>query len=183
MTMRAAIEVVAKLAQDGVIKDYAITGAVAALFYTQPALTEDLDILVSVADFEQRGSGLILLTPIESALAAMGYPNRTDVGILVEGWPVQFLPVASPLDAESLKLAAEVDVGSPPFKARVLRAEHIVAKAVSLGRLKDLARVEMFLEQGVVNLDALRQVLVRFALVDAWKSFCAKAGKTDPLGI
>src|SRR6266545_4027269 len=102
MPLRRAIEVVTGLAAAGVIRQYAITGAVAALNYIQPTLTEDLDILVSVDGFENRGSGLILLTPIEAALAKLGYTERSDVGIQVEGWPVQFLPVASALDEESL---------------------------------------------------------------------------------
>src|ERR1700730_8460911 len=102
MSLQKTIEIVTKLADQGTIKQYAIAGAVAALNYIQPTLTEDLDILVSVADFEERKSGLILLTPIEAALAKMGYTRRSDLGIWVEDWPVQFLPVASTLDEEAL---------------------------------------------------------------------------------
>lgn len=80
MSLRNTIEVVTKLADQGVIERYAIAGAVAALNYLQPTLTEDLDILISLTDFEQHESGLLLLTPIESALAMMGYTERTDVG-------------------------------------------------------------------------------------------------------
>ena len=58
MSLQKTIEVVSKLAGQGAIKQYAIAGAVAALNYIQPTLTEDLDILVSVADFEHK-SGLI----------------------------------------------------------------------------------------------------------------------------
>lgn len=66
---------------------------------------------------------------------------------MIEDWPVQFLPVASPLDEEALEQAIELDIeapGDPPLKARCLRAEHVVATAVKLGRLKDLARIEAF---------------------------------------
>ena len=182
MTMQKAIEVVTKLAADGVIKDYAITGAVAALNYIQPTLTEDLDILVSTRDFGVRASGLILLAPIEEALAAMGYSARSDVGVFVEGWPVQFLPAASPLDEASLTEALWVEIGGdPPFKARVLGPEFIVAKALSVGRLKDLARVEAFLDQDAVDLDKLKLVLARFGLGPAWSGFCLKAGKPNTL--
>ena len=54
MSLEKTIEVVTKLAERGTIKQYAITGAVAALNYIQPTLTEDLDILVSAADFGER---------------------------------------------------------------------------------------------------------------------------------
>jgi hypothetical protein len=184
MSMRKTIEVVTKLAEKGAIRQYAIAGAVAALNYIEPTLTEDLDILVSVADFEQRQSGLILLGPIEKALADMGYTQRTDVGYLIEDWPVQFLPVASELDEEALKNAIELDVdlaGDPPLKARCLRSEHVVAIAVKVGRLKDLARVQAFLEQQAVDLIALKDVLKRHQLMSNWLNFCMKAGIENPL--
>jgi hypothetical protein len=184
MSLRKTIEVVTKLAERGAIQRYSIAGAVAALNYIQPTLTEDLDILVSVAHFEKLQSGLILLAPIEKALASMGYTEHSDVGYMIEGWPVQFLPVASTLDEEALENAIEIDIdltGDPPLKARCLRAEHIVAIAVNLGRLKDLARVQAFLEQDMVDLVALKDVLERHTLLEAWQNFCAKAGIENPL--
>ena len=184
--MRATIEVITKLAERGIIRRYAIAGAVAALNYIQPTLTEDLDILISVADFENRASGLILLTPIEQALEAMGYTERTSVGHMIEGWPVQFLPVASALDEEALDQAVELDInesGTPPLKARCLRAEHLVAIALKVGRLKDLARIQAFLDQEAVDLPALKNVIERHHLLAAWKDFCTKAGIKDLLGI
>lgn len=144
MTLRATIEVITKLADQGVIQRYAIAGAVAALNYIEPTLTEDLDILVSTAHFESHSSGLLLLTPIEAALGKMGYTERTAVELMIEGWPVQFLPVSSALDEEALEQAIELDIddtGTSPVKARCLRAEYLVATAAKVGRLKDLARI------------------------------------------
>lgn len=184
MSLRKTIGVVAQLAERGAIQRYAITGAVAALNYIQPTLTEDLDILVSIAHFEKRQSGLISLTPIEKALAEMGYTERSQLGFMIDGWPVQFLPVASELDEEALDNAVELDIdltGDPPLKARCLRAEHIVATAIKLGRLKDLARVQDFLEQGIVDKTALNDVLKRHKLMGNWLSFCTKAGIENPL--
>jgi len=182
--MRKTIEVITKLAERGAFRSYAIAGAVAALNYIEPTLTEDLDILISVADFGSHRSGLILLTPIAKALKEMGYADRSDVGFMIEGWPAQFLPVASPLDEEALEQAIEVEIdsaGQPPLKARCLRAEHLVAIAVKVGRLKDLARVQAFLEQKAVDLPALKKILIRHGLMDNWLSFCSKAGIENPL--
>lgn len=106
-------------------------------------------------------------------------------GIVVEGWSVQFLPVASDLDAEALAEAAEINLapkGVKPLLVRVLRPEHIVATALKLGRLKDLARVEAFVEQNAVDLARLKTILVRFRLMDAWRTFCKKSSRPDPLG-
>jgi len=85
MSLRKTIEVVTQLTEKGAIQRYAITGAVAALNYIQPTLTEDLDILVSIAHFEKHQSGLILLTPIEKALAEMGYTERSQLGFMIDG--------------------------------------------------------------------------------------------------
>jgi hypothetical protein len=184
MSLQKTIAVVAALADRGVIQHYAIAGAVAALNYIQPTLTEDLDILISTADFETHPSGLILLTPIEKALADMGYTERTDLGFMIDGWPVQFLPAASALDEEALARAIELEVDAacnPPLMARCLRAEYVVAIAIKLGRLKDLARVQAFLEQKAVDLVALSDVLERHNLISKWRTFCAKAAIADPL--
>ena len=184
MALRNTIEVITQLAAKRVIGNYAIAGAVAALNYIEPMLTDDLDILVSVDGFETRASGLLLLDPIEKALGEMGYDERTDVGIRIEGWPVQFLPAASALDEEGLEQAIEINVAQTADKsivARCLRAEHVVATALRLGRLKDLARVQAFLEQDAVDLKSLKIVLERHNLVAAWRDFCFKAGIENPL--
>jgi hypothetical protein len=184
MTLRKTIEVVTRLAAKRVIGNYAIAGAVAALNYIQPMLTEDLDILVSIDGFEQRTSGLLLLTPIETALAEMGYTERTSVGYQIEGWPVQFLPVATPLDEEALEQAVEINIagsGESPLAIRSLSAEHVVAVALKLGRLKDLARIQAFLEQDAVDIGRLKNVLERHNLLVAWQAFCRKAAIANPL--
>jgi DNA anti-recombination protein RmuC len=114
----------------------------------------------------------------------MGYPERTNVGFTIEGWPVQFLPVASPLDEEELEQAVEIDVAQPGeelLKARCLRAEHVVATALKVGRLKDLARIQAFLEQDAVDLKRLKSVLERHKLMGAWNEFCLKAAIKNPL--
>jgi hypothetical protein len=184
MSLLKTLEVITELAGQGVIERYAMAGAVAAAAYIEPSLTEDLDILVSTTHLEKRQSGLILLTPIEKALAAMGYTERSDVGFMIDGWPVQFLPAASELDEEALERAIDVEIdltGNPPLKARCLRAEHLVAMAVKVGRLKDLARVQAFLEQNAVDLTALRDVLQRHNLMNSWLGFCARANIENPL--
>jgi len=184
MSLRKTIEVVTRLAQNRVIANYAIAGAVAALNYIEPMLTEGLDILISVDGFERHASGLLLLGPIEKALAEMGYTQRTDVGFRIEEWPVQFLPVASPLDEEGLTQAVDVDVaqaGEKPVKARTLRAEHVVATALKVGRLKDLAKIQAFLEQDAIDLRRLKSVLQKHNLMKEWSVFCLKAAIENPL--
>jgi hypothetical protein len=57
VSLRKTIEVIIKLAEQGVIDRYAVAGAVGALNYIAPTLTEDLDVLISTTHFDHRQSG------------------------------------------------------------------------------------------------------------------------------
>jgi hypothetical protein len=83
-----------------------------------------------------------------------------------------------------LEQAVDVEVANPDepsLKARCLRSEHVVAIALKVGRLKDLARIQAFLEQDAVDLKSLKAVLERHNLMTAWSAFCIKAAIENPL--
>src|SRR6516225_1115982 len=133
--------------------------------------------------FARRESGLLLLSPIDKALGKMGYADRTGLGYQIEDWPVQFIPVGSALDEEALEQAVERNIAAPtesPLNARCLRAEHVVAIALNVGRLKDLARIQAFLDQDAVDLVKLKAVLERHHMIGAWQEFCVKAAIRNP---
>ncbi len=119
---------------DGVISRY-VAGAVGALAYLEPITTRDVDILVAVADLGTTRSGLLTLGPIFAYLRQAGYTQFEDEGVMIEGWPVQSLPVASDLDAEGLDKAVENEVEG--VKVYVLRPEYLVPAALKVGRSKD----------------------------------------------
>lgn len=102
---------------------------------------------------------------------------------MVDDWPVQFLPVASPLDEEALERAVELKIedAAGAISARVLRAEHLVATALKVGRPKDVLRVDAFLEQKAVDLGALKDILGRHNLLEAWRTFCLRTGRSELL--
>ena len=178
--MNATLKVINKMVEDGIIRRYAIAGAVGALYYLEPIATSDLDVLISFDEMRQPQKGLVTLAPIAEYLRKAGYPDFKDEGLLVEGWPVQFLPVASDLDAEGLDRAIEFEMpDDPPIKVRVLRAEHLVATALRVGRDKDFIRVSTFLEQKRVDLQLLRDVLTRHQLWRDWSDFCRRTGLGD----
>ena len=111
MGMKATLEVINAMEADGVIGRYAISGAVAAYNYIEPTVTDDLDILIAFKEtFDRPKSGLITLAPLFAYLKAKGYQEHRKEGHVIEGWPVQFLPVASDLDAEALAQAQELEV-------------------------------------------------------------------------
>jgi len=181
--MDDTLRVLNQLRAEGVIGPYAIAGAVASFRHVEATLTEDLDLLVTLAAVG--GSGLVTIQPILIRLDELGYSEFKDEGIVIEGWPVQFLPVASALDAEAVEQAEDVEIPTSVEGAseptRALRAEHVVAKAVELGRPKDFIRISQYLEGDAVDLEALRAVLERHGLRDKWRSFCMRTGVADPI--
>lgn len=184
--MKSAFQVINQMQAHGVIGDYAVAGAIAALNYIEPTLTSDLDILISVEHLKALSpAGLISISPIYEYLRGKGYSEFKEEGILIEGWPVQFLPASDALDVEGLGQAVEVeilmDAGKPPIKVRTLRAEHVVATALKVSRPKDRIRINQFLEEKAVDLDALQKVLDRHNLKQKWGIFCKTSGIDDPL--
>jgi hypothetical protein len=91
MGMKQTIDVINRMEADGIIGRYAIAGAVATYNYVEPTVTEDLDVLVAFDRLPGK-PGLVALGPILSYLGDRGYSEFRREGILIEGWPVQFLP-------------------------------------------------------------------------------------------
>ena len=114
MGMKETLDVINRMEADGIIGRYAIAGAVAAYNYIEPTLTDDLDLLVSFdSDLDKPQSALITLQPVYSYLKEHGYDQFRAEGILIEGWPVQFLPLSDDLDAEALAQAIETTIQIP----------------------------------------------------------------------
>jgi hypothetical protein len=185
MGIKKTLEALNRMEADGVIGRYAISGAVAAYNYIEPAVTEVLDILVSFQQTsDQPNSGLITLAPVLAYLQARGYAAPRKEGILIEDWPVQLLPVASDLDAEALARAEDVEVGTDDNEGsvwtRVLRPEHLVAICLRVGRPNDLIRIAQFIEEDAVHLTALCDTLRRPNLMEKWQSYCHRTGIGNP---
>jgi len=187
MGMKQTLDVINRMEADGIIGRYAIAGAVAAYNYVEPTVTEDVDILIAFNPGHRRQTGLITLEPILSYLKDKGYSDFRKEGLLIEGWPVQFIPVANELDAEALARADEVDLEIQPnegaVKTRVLRPEHIVVTALRVGRPRDRLRIIQFLEEKAVDIEALCGVIGRYGLGNSWLTCCARAGIADPCKI
>lgn len=150
--LRAANELVAA----GLIEDYALGGALAAIYYVEPFTTYDADII-----FVAREKGLTAGIPeIYSHLRAKGWPVERE-HLLVKGFPVQFL-AASGLTEEAVREARPIEYEGVP--AKIFCPEHIIAIAASVGRHKDLARIEQLLEQAEIDRTFLDDILRRHNL-------------------
>lgn len=166
MNITNTIAAVNQMEVDGVIERYAIGGAVGATFYLEPVATLDVDIFVTF----QSEAGSLLASPqrIFDYLKARGCQMEGEY-IVVAGWPVQFLPAASPLAEEALAQAVERDVAGTT--ARVFTAEHLAAIALQTGRAKDKARLLQFIEAGALDPARFHGILTRHSLQAAWQRF------------
>ena len=173
--MKATLEVINQMQAEGHIGKYAIGGAVGATFYLEPSATLDIDIFVSLKT--PQGSPSLTLTPIDDYLTARGYKAEKEY-LVIEGWPVQFLPPADALDEEALQQAVETEVEGVP--TWVITAEHLVAMALKTGRAKDFARILQFVEAGVLDADRLDAVLKRHGLLEKWEQFGVKFLRGNP---
>jgi hypothetical protein len=161
--VKETLKVVNRMVKDGVINEYAIGGAVAAIYYLEPFDTADLDVFVQVTT---TGSMLVLLAPIYQYLTGRGYKTEGEF-IYIEGLPVQFLPVFNPLTEEAVEEALTIRYART--RTRIMRAEHLVAIMLDTGRPKDYLRISMFLEQNAVDMRRLNAVLRRHKLLKKWQ--------------
>jgi len=140
----------------GLIEDWALGGALAAIYYVEPFTTYDADIF-----FIPKNKDLTAGVPaIYSQLQSNGWQVERE-HLLLRRFPVQFL-AAGGLTEEAVREAERIDFEGVP--AKIFRAEHIVAIAAGLGRAKDKARIEMLLQQAQVDKTYLESVLRRHKL-------------------
>lgn len=163
--MEKIFKVINRMVKKGVIQNYALGGAIGAMFYVEPFSTFDIDVFFSVQGAE---SDLMILAPIYEFLSGLGYQAERE-NVNIEGWPVQFLPVFNALTEEAVERAVEFDYKKRPV--RVMRPEHLVAIMLDTGRAKDYARIDLFLKGQVLNLEALAAVLSRHRLKSKWRKF------------
>ena len=140
----------------GLIEDWALGGALAAIYYVEPFTTYDADIFFIPKD-KSLSAGI---PAIYAHLQAQGWQVERE-HLLVHGFPVQFF-AASLLTEEAVREAERIDYEGLP--AKVFRAEHIVAIAASVGRAKDKARIEQLLQQADLDQSRLENILQRHKL-------------------
>ena len=162
--MKEVAELLNAMRDAGVISEYALFGAIAQMRYTEPVATLDADVLVAVSSPQT----MELLKPIYEFCAARGHRPEGEA-IRVAAWPVQFIPVFSPLTQEALEEAEAADFEGVPL--RVVRADYLAAIALSVGRAKDFARILSLLESGSVSREQVARLAQRHGLADSWTRF------------
>jgi hypothetical protein len=171
LAIAKALSVVNRLRDEGIISAYAVGGAVGALFYIEPTQTQDIDIFVHL--HPAAGSMLVTIAPILERLKGMGFALWEEDKVVVEGWPIQFLPATKPIEIEAIELATQQPVVDG-VEASVPLPEYLMAIAIDLGRPKDLVRLQSFHEQAAYDEAELSTLLGRFGLQGKWKKLSAR---------
>jgi len=163
--MREAIQVINELKEKGLIKDYAIGGGIATLFYTEPFLTYDLDIFILTETTSTQT--IIDLSPIFEYLKQKGYTWKGE-HILIEGVPVQFI-YADELEKEAVEKARIVEYEG--VKTKVIAPEYLIAILLRAGRKKDREKVEKLLQEAEIDMKELQDILDKFGLRERSESY------------
>ena len=165
--MDQTIAILNELVRERVLGQYALGGAVALLFYTEPANTYDLDVFCLLPP----SSGpLVTLTPIYDWLKARGFTEDKE-HVLIHGIPVQFIPAYNELVTEAVAQAGERTFRNIPV--RVVRLEHLLAIMVQTARAKDRLRAAQLAEEVQFDRAALAEILQRHGLASRWQTWQA----------
>lgn len=163
--MEKAIKIINEMQALGIIKKYAVGGAVAAIFYIEPLLTYDLDIFFAPAE---ESESLLALAPVYDYLKTKGYKPEQE-HIIIEGIPVQFLPIYNDLVKEAVDNAVRIKYKDTIVN--VLRQEYLLAIMVQTSRPKDKQRIIRFLSEGNFNETALEEILNNHKLKKQFELF------------
>jgi hypothetical protein len=157
------LKVIGGLKNKKIILDYAIGGGIAALYYIEPLLTYDLDIFfIPIED------SINVLTPIYRYFKEKGFKAKKEQ-VLIEGVPVQFIPVYNELVKEAVQNSVEVKYGRT--KTRVLRLEYLIAVMIQTYRSKDRERLVKVFEEAKIDLKILKKILKKYGLYDKYVRF------------
>src|SRR6266478_938969 len=162
--MERVIEILNKMQSDGVIEKFAIGGGIAAIYYLEPYQTDDIDVFILPVVVEE--SGLVSLGPIYTYLENLGYHSVKE-GVLIEDWPVQFVPVFESVQEEAVAQAEHVAYGET--YTLLFSSEHLAAELLRSGRPKDYARVVALIESEQVDMKVFRDIIRRHDLSEKWK--------------
>ena len=163
--MEKTLKILNELEKARLVSKYAIGGAIALLFYTEPVLTYDMDIYCFLPESSGR---LVTLSPIYEFLRRRGYREDKE-HVLIEGVPVQFIPAYNDLVTEAL--AEAVETKFKRTRTRVVRVEHLMAIMLQTDRPKDRTRLTHLLENVRIDARLRNEILKRHGLVANWREF------------
>ncbi len=170
--MQAVCDILEQLLQEGTIKRYAVGGATAAGFHGEPLATRDIDVFVFIDPAPDQL--LVTLSPVFSRLKELGFDEFEEEGILIHGFPIQFLSASPGLESEAIESASVVEWDN--HRMRVMSPEHLAALALTVGRPKDRARLVYLAELPNFDHSSFLEILKRYGLTQRWQEWANALG-------
>ncbi|MBI5237047.1 MAG: nucleotidyltransferase [Deltaproteobacteria bacterium] len=166
------LEIIKKMSDLKILDRWAIGGAVAVMFYTEPYLTKDIDVFI-IAHITN--SGIIDMSGIYDWLKKRGYDDFEGQSVLIEGVRVDFVPVFG-LTEEAVRKARFKAIGET--KVKVITPEYLIAIALSVGRTQDYFKIDKLLGQCVVKNNILDDIIRRHDLYEKWQRYIKGSKKS-----
>jgi hypothetical protein len=164
---KRVFKLVEEMHRKGILKDYAIGGAVATIYYTEPFATRDIDVF-----FVPPAEGkLVLLTPFYEFFLKKGYKTREEY-VMIGDSPIQFIPASTELEREAVANAITVKYEETSIK--ILRAEYLTAIFLKVYRPKDRDKLIRLLGQANMDKAYLSGILRRHKLRSKFDDFVKK---------
>jgi len=163
--MKSTLQIINKLLEIGLIEKYAIGGSIATLFYIEPTVTYDLDILIILADDNES------LTPLKKIYEWARKNNYEEVKehIIIDGTPVQFLPAYNALVVEAVNNSVHKTYDG--IDTYVLKPEYLMAIMLDTYRLPDKERLIKFLNQVEIDKALWENLLFKYHLKEKFDKF------------
>ena len=153
MSFTDAIRSLNRLKQRGIIKDYAVIGAVAAAAYIEPVFTQDVDIVVLTDTDDEFWNAYRRVGEAAEGLDGMHH--------ILGGRPVQMFPSSiKPIYRDTLAKARRVRIGN--VRVKIASPEHLVVLALEAFRYKDRLRIAELLTLPYIDRDTIRRLIEKF---------------------
>lgn len=170
--MQAVCDVLEMLLSEEVLSRYAIGGATAAGFHGEPLATRHIDVFVFIEPVP--GSLLVSLDPVFRRLGELGFRDFDEEGLLIHGFPVQFLAASPGLETEAVEQADHLQWDD--HHLRIMTPEHLAAIALTVGRPKDRARLVYLVELSAFDRSKFSDIPGRYGLEERWQSWSTALG-------
>jgi hypothetical protein len=165
--MERAFKIINEMHSEGVLEEYAIGGAIATIYYTEPFATNDVDIFF----IPPEEKGIIVLTPFYEFCTQKGYKTDKEY-IMIGETPIQFIPAGTALEQEAVQHA--VSVKYKDIQVNILQPEYLIAIFLSVFRLKDREKIVRLIEQTEIDMKFLSDILTRYGLKEKFENFRGK---------
>jgi len=166
--MKKTLEKINSLVELGIIRNYAIGGAMGQFYYIEPSATYDLDVMLHLNRIEND------LDPLREIYnwARKNNHEESNEHIIIDGIPVQFLLAYNELVSEAVDNANKITMFT--VETYVMKQEYLMAIMLQTHRNKDLIRLVKFIEESDYDKSLLENIIKKYKLTEDYNSFKEK---------